>query len=523
MYPLARLYRSVFRGSRLETANGDRRSWRARAAKSVKLRWALGVTAVALIVVIACTARAQDSTPDSQTSAVMQTASPTPKRTPKPTPFPTPVPTPVPTPPPPPTETAPPAQPAHAPAPAAQQIRTSAPAPLPGTGPNYYVDHVNGNDANSGTSEGSAWRSLEKASDFTLSPGARLLLMRGGVWTGSLKIEESGAGGLPVVVASYGDGPLPIIQGGSDCIQLSGSAIFVTQIQAQDCWAGVGIQEGASFNRVEGNALIGNIAGVHVSEGASDNVIAGNTLVNNNKMSVNDPGGGGDSGAFGVLLNGDRNEVAYNHISGSDAHSYDYGRDGAAVEIYKGQGNHIHHNTAVDNHAFSELGNPRSRDNTFAYNLVLSSLPDSSFLVTRGGESGYGPVLNTRLYNNTVYMTGPGTQGFVCHGGCNAGVLTMRNNIIHAVAKAGYADNAFDEDYNLYSGGITQFPLGPNSAAGNPMFINPGGGDFRLAPGSPAVDSGVDAGYGADLDGRPVPLDGNGDGVPIPDRGAFER
>jgi hypothetical protein len=99
----------------------------------------------------------------------------------------------------------------------------------------------------------------------------------------------------------------------------------------------------------------------------------------------------------------------------------------------------------------------------------------------------------------------------------------MRNNVIHAVAKAGYADGAFDEDFNFYSGGITQFPLGPNSAAGDPLFVNPGGGDFRLAAGSPATDSGVDAGYGMDRDGRAVPLDGNGDGVAVADRGAFER
>jgi parallel beta-helix repeat protein len=349
-----------------------------------------------------------------------------------------------------------------------------------------------------------------------------LLFKRGGVWAGTLKIEESGAGGVPVVIASYGSGALPIIQGGNDCIALSGSGVVITQIQAQDCWSGVRIPAGASLNRLEGNVFAGNVAGVLVSSGASDNVIAGNTIQNNNKMSVNTPGGYDDSGAFGVLLNGDRNEVAHNTISGSDAFSYDYGRDGAAVEVYGGQGNNIHHNVAVDNHTFSELGDPRTRDNTFGYNLVLSSLPDSTFLVTRGGQDGHGPVANTRLFNNTVIMTGAGSQGFVCHGGCNGGVLIMRNNIIQAVLKAGYADGAFDEDYNIYAGGITQFPLGPHSTVGNPMFSNPAAGDFHLAGGSPAVDSGVDAGYNADLEGRSVPHDGNADGIAVADRGAFE-
>ena len=401
-------------------------------------------------------------------------------------------------------------------------MAASGPAPLPGIGPNYYVDDVNGSDANSGTSEAAPWRTLDKASNFTIAPGARLLFRRGGVWSGTLKVEESGAGGLPVVIGSYGSGPLPVIQGASDCVLLSGSGIVVAQMLLQDCWSGVRIPSGASGNRVQDSVLAGNVAGVLVSDGAADNTIVGNQFENNNKMSVNTPGGYDDSGAFGVLLNGDRNEVAYNHISGSVAFSYDYGQDGAAVEIYRGQGNSIHHNVAVDNQTFSELGDARTADNTFGYNLVLSSLADSKFLVTRGGGDGHGPVASTRVFNNTVVMTGPGSEGFVCHGGCNSGVLTMRNNVIQAVLKAGYADGAFDEDYNIYAGGITQFPLGPHSGVGNPLFISVGAGDFHLAGGSPAIDSGVETGYGADLEGRGVPRDGNGDGVAVADRGAFE-
>ena len=81
---------------------------------------------------------------------------------------------------------------------------------------------------------------------------------------------------------------------------------------------------------------------------------------------------------------------------------------------------------------------------------------------------------------------------------------------------------AYDEDYNFYAGGITQFSLGPHSGTGNPGFSNPAAGDFHLAAGSPAVDSGVDAGYTADLEGRNVPGDGNADGIAVADRGAFE-
>src|SRR5437773_3750778 len=492
------------------------RRWHLPRMTMTRLRWACALALLSVVLVIVFSGRDGAARPEHLSAEALKTAAPTARPTPGPTPAPTPPPTPAPTPPPTPEPPPPP------PPPEPEPVVASGPGPLPGTGPNFYVDDLNGSDANSGTSEAAAWRSLDRASDFTIPPSARLLFRRGGVWAGKLKVEEGGAAGLPVVIGSYGSGPPPVIQGANECILLSGSGIVVAQMQMQDCWSGVRIPGGASFNRVQDSVLAGNIAGVLVSDGASDNAIVGNTFQNNNKMSVNTPGGYDASGAFGVLLNGDRNEVAYNHISGSVAFSYDYGQDGAAVEIYKGQGNSVHHNVSVDNQTFTELGDARTAENTFAYNLVLSSLADSTFLVTRGGADGHGPVANTRVFNNTVVMTGPGSEGFVCHGGCNGSVLTMRNNVIQAVLKAGYADGTFDEDYNIYGGGITQFPLGPHSGAGNPLFTNPGAGDFHLAAGSPPVDSGIDTGTGADLEGRGVPRDGNGDGVAIPDRGAFE-
>ena len=187
----------------------------------------------------------------------------------------------------------------------------------------------------------------------------------------------------------------------------------------------------------------------------------GNRLVDNNRMSVlTTTSSSDDAGAFGILVHGDDNDISANTISGSDAFSYDYGRDGAAVEIYGGIGNRIHHNVAVDNDAFTELGDPRSANNTFAYNLVRSSLDTSTFLVTRGASSSYGPVLGTSVYNNTVVMTGASSQGFICHAGCSASILSLKNNIIQAVAKVGYADAPFDEGYNVYSGGQRQFTVG---------------------------------------------------------------
>ena len=170
----------------------------------------------------------------------------------------------------------------------------------------------------------------------------------------------------------------------------------------------------------------------------------------------------------------------------------------------------------------TELGDPRSTDNTFAYNVIRSSLTTSVGVVTRGAGSGYGPVLRTVLHNNTIALTGSSSQGFVCHAGCGPGILTMRNNIVVAGLKVGYADAAFDEDHGLYNGGARDFQLGPNSRVADPAFVDLGAGDLHLRSTSPAVDTAQQLGYEEDADGSPVPIDGNGDGAAVPDRGALE-
>jgi len=302
---------------------------------------------------------------------------------------------------------------------------------------------------------------------------------------------------------------------------LAGSYVVLEGVQADGCsWAGVEIT--GTGDTVEQSVLSHNVAGVDVKAGSVGAKVLDNQILDNNKMSVLTPSPtNDDSGAFGVALHGDGAEVAYNRISGSDAFSYDYGRDGAAVEVYGGQGNNVHHNVAVDNHDFSELGNPRSADNTFAYNLVRSSLAGSTFLITRGGASSLGPVLHTRAYNNTVYLSGSSSQGFMCNAGCSPNILTLRDNVIQAVWKVGYADAPLDENNDLFYRGKVQFRRGHRSLVANPRFVAPPS-NLRLRRGSPAIDRGVDVGYRRDLAGRRVPLDGDGNGIATVDLGAYE-
>jgi hypothetical protein len=386
----------------------------------------------------------------------------------------------------------------------------------------YFVDSERGDDENAGTSTAAAWRTLARVNDASLRPGDRVLLRRGASWPGTLRIDGSGSERAPIVVTAYGRGRLPVVRGGRTCIDLRGSYLVVRNVHADACaWAGIAVW--GSHNRVERSLISRNAAGVHVRDSAVGTRIIRNRLVDNDKMSVLTPRpADDDSGAFGVLLEGDGGEVAYNTISGCDAFSYDYGRDGAAIEVYGGRRNSIHHNLALNNDAFTELGNPRSERNTYAVNVVRSSLARSTFLVTRGARSRLGPVLRTSAFHNTVVLTGATSQGVVCHAGCSPNILTLRNNIVQAVWKVGFADGSFDEGNNLFSGGALEFTPRTSSKVGDPLFRNLGRGNLRLRAASPAIDAGAAVGIPRDFDGRRIPADGDGDGVARPDLGAFE-
>jgi hypothetical protein len=399
----------------------------------------------------------------------------------------------------------------------------------------YHVDPA-GNDANDGTSTATAWRTLKRASDAVLAPGDSLLLKRGGSWTEALVMAESGTSSSPITVGSYGSGASPIIHGGNainTTVRLTGSHLRVVDLTITDAtWAGVRVD--GDSNVVERNVISRHVVGIQIQPGADGNKALRNTLVDNNKMSVATPCSvncNDDSGAFGVVVQGNQNEIAYNTISGSIAPSPDYEYDGAAVEIYGGQFNSIHHNLTYDNETFTELGggSVKASDNTFAYNLVraagTTALHKAKFLVTRGAGDGFGPVYRTRAYNNTVYLAGADSEGFVCYAGCGTGILTLRNNVIQAVKKTGYADAAFDEGYGLYWGGPNQFTMGAGSVRQNPLFVSAATGDLHLAATSPGLESGtsVNGGFTTDLDGLALPFDADGNGTAGYDKGCYEK
>lgn len=92
----------------------------------------------------------------------------------------------------------------------------------------YYLS-PSGDDAASGTSPAAAWRTLGKASSASLTPGSRLLLQAGGLFTGQLTVGPGDAGSAvdPVVVGSYGNGTAKIYSP-------TGSGIYVHDTSGVD-------------------------------------------------------------------------------------------------------------------------------------------------------------------------------------------------------------------------------------------------------------------------------------------------
>jgi hypothetical protein len=86
----------------------------------------------------------------------------------------------------------------------------------------YYIDALNGNDANSGNSSSTAWKNISKLNGMTIVPGTHIYLKTSTSWTGQqLKFNGSGTSSAPIVIDSYGTGNKPLLAGAG----LTGEAV----------------------------------------------------------------------------------------------------------------------------------------------------------------------------------------------------------------------------------------------------------------------------------------------------------
>ncbi|GLW06777.1 hypothetical protein Misp01_19070 [Microtetraspora sp. NBRC 13810] len=99
-------------------------------------------------------------------------------------------------------------------------------APAHKSGKQYHLDCGSGNDAASGTSPSTAWRTIDRVNTVTFQPGDSILLRRGTTCDGVLQPKGSGTAGEPITLGAYGQGARPAIVGGG-----ARATVFLRNVQ----------------------------------------------------------------------------------------------------------------------------------------------------------------------------------------------------------------------------------------------------------------------------------------------------
>ena len=416
---------------------------------------------------------------------------------------------------------------------------------------NYYANSL----STSSIADGSfvnPWKTTADVNNnnYLLKPGDTVFFKRGGVYSGSLYCDKSGTAALPIVYTAYGTGNMPelthtttnvIVIYFRQFIVIDGLKIIDKTMDPNNpgITAKIGygiIINNAPFNKIKNCdiSLVG--IGIDVADGSNFTEITNNYIHDLRIVKNTNDGGEDDFGANGVLVGSFSNSIMYNKFERCWAYSYDFGRDGGAIEFFNTNMNEnkIMYNVANECIGFLEvasMNNAYAINNIIAYNKIINCGPIGVFHNMEGVQV---KVYNMQYFNNTIISNNKdfvyGSILFWMSDNTEVDVINFRNNILWLTTGFSFLKDNLNPDrivhknniYHITEGGILGTELDPSEFRNGveQLFvdttnIDPMKWDIHLRPNSEAINFGEDVGLLKDFAGTVI-TDGK------PDAGVYE-
>ncbi len=385
------------------------------------------------------------------------------------------------------------------------------------------MDSRTGNDSLAGTRAQSAWRGFRNVSSGKFLPGDSILFSRGSKYVGGFVFRSSGSRAHPIVFASYGTGAAPAFSNpdwavlNGNIFRIEGSHIVIRDLYFHDNtnpptdenshhdvqkMGVVYIGSRADSNVVRDCEFFQSPVGIKIK--GRYNLITANYLHDADRQMQR------TWGAIAIMIVAPYNEISHNRITNYGYYGGAYGSDGGAIELdgvddaFDGRNINIHHNISIGNHGFLELAGRVTDSVMVAYNL---SDDTDKFI-------GGGAMAHTTVVHNTVIRTRvPNIDRWIFWTFYpEGGSFMVRDNIFviprdmqvfpQTPKPEGHRRTGIGipaRSNNLYFSPGNPDPvglaLGTGELIGDPMFVDPARGDYRVQRGSPARSHREVAGY----------------------------